>query len=197
MTEKEVALLIDSTMRQLGADKQGFDTIAAAGPNAACPHHSPTNAVLKAGQLVKLDYGATLNKYNSDITRTICLGNATEEQKKIYRIVLEAQLKAIDAVAPGKTGRQIDAIARDHITSQSYGPNFGHGLGHALGIEVHDGPAFSKTSDITLAPGMVLTVEPGIYIENWGGIRIEDDVLVTDTGVEVITTARKDSLLCV
>ncbi len=182
MTEKEIALFIDSTMRRLGADKEGFDTIAATGPNAACPHHSPTDTLSRKGNLLKLDYGARAHNYNSDITRTICLGKADAQQKNVYRIVLDAQSQAIQAIAPGKTGRQIDAIARDYIASEGYGPNLGHGLGHALGIEVHDGPAFSKTSDITLEAGMVVTVEPGIYIEGWGGVRIEDDVLVTPTG---------------
>ena len=192
MTEKDVALLIDSSVRRLGGDKEGFDTIAAFGPNAASPHASPTDAILKSGQLLKMDYGVSYKKYNSDITRTVCLGTSTTRQKEIYKIVLDAQLRAIDAIAPGKTGKEIDAVARDYIASKGYGDNFGHGLGHAIGIEVHDGPAFSMLSDITLEPGMVATVEPGIYIEGWGGVRIEDDVLVTETGVEIITKAPKE-----
>jgi len=189
MTEKEVALLIDTTLRRLGADKEAFETIAASGPNSACPHAIPTDTVLRRGQLLKLDFGARYRSYNSDITRTICLGRPTAKQREVYGIVLEAQRLAIDAIAPGKSGKEIDAVARDYIASKGYGDNFGHGLGHALGIEFHDGPAFSKTSDLILEPGNVLTVEPGIYIEGWGGIRIEDDVLVTDTGADVITTA--------
>ncbi len=106
---------------------------------------------------------------------------STAKQKEVYGIVLEAQLKAIDAIAPGKTGNEIDAVARDYIASKGYGDNFGHGLGHGLGILVHDGPGLSRTSDVVLEPGMVVTVEPGIYIEGWGGVRIEDDVLVTET----------------
>ena len=192
MTEKDAALLIDSSIRRLGGDKEGFDTIAAFGPNAASPHASPTDAILKTGQLFKMDYGVRYKNYNSDITRTICLGSATAKQKEIYKIVLDAQLRAIEAIKPGKTGKEIDAVARDYIASMGYGDNFGHGLGHAIGIEVHDGPAFSVLSDIILEPGMVATVEPGIYIEGWGGIRIEDDVLVTDTGVEIITKAPKE-----
>ena len=192
ITEKDAALLIDSSVRRLGGDKEGFDTIAAFGPNAASPHASPTDAVLKTGQLFKMDYGVRYKNYNSDITRTICLGSATAKQKEIYKIVLDAQLKAIEAIKPGKTGKEIDAVARDYIASMGYRDNFGHGLGHAIGIEVHDGPAFSVLSDIILEPGMVATVEPGIYIEGWGGVRIEDDVLVTDTGVEIITKASKE-----
>ncbi len=196
MSEREVALLIDSTQRKLGADKESFDTIAAAGPNSACPHHHPTDAILQTGQLLKMDYGALRDGYCSDITRTVCLGKPTARQVEVYNIVLDAQMKAIEAMAPGKTGREIDAIAREYIASKGYGDNFGHGLGHALGIEVHDGPAFSTTSNVTLQPGMVATVEPGIYIEGWGGIRIEDDVLVTETGVKVITKATKE-FLCI
>ncbi|MCE5197896.1 MAG: Xaa-Pro peptidase family protein [Armatimonadota bacterium] len=192
LREKDVALTIDFTMRKLGADEVGFETIAATGANSACPHHSPTNAILQFGDLLKMDYGATLDHYNADITRTICLGKPDDKQREIYQIVLDAQIRAIEAIAPGKTGREIDAVARDYITSKGYGENFGHSLGHALGIEVHDGPAFSKSSDIVLEPGMVTTVEPGIYIEGWGGIRIEDDVLVTDTGYEILTSATKE-----
>lgn len=191
MTEKEVALLIDWTLRRLGADKEAFETIAACGPNSACPHASPTDAVLEAGLLLKLDFGARRHGYNSDITRTICLGEPNEKQREVYEIVLEAQRRAIDAIAPGKLGREIDAVARDYISSKGYGDRFGHGLGHQLGIEVHDGPGLSQNSDLVLQPGNVLTVEPGIYIPGWGGVRIEDDVLVTENGAEVLTTSPK------
>lgn len=192
LTEKDVALLIDSTLRKLGADKEAFETIAACGPNSACPHASPTDAVLQVGQLLKMDFGARYRMYNSDITRTICLGKPTAKQREIYQVVLDAQRMAIEAIAPGKTGKEIDSIARDYIASRGYGDNFGHGLGHALGIEVHDGPGFSQTSEIVLEPGMVLTVEPGIYIEGWGGVRIEDDVVVTKSGCFVVTHAPLD-----
>lgn len=195
MSEKDVALMIDFTLRKLGADKEAFETIAAAGPNSACPHASPTDAVLKPGQFLKMDFGARYKHYNSDITRTVCLGEASDRQCKVYQIVLDAQLKAIEAIAPGKLGKDIDAVAREYIASMGYGENFGHGLGHALGIDVHDGVGFSTTSDVVLEPGMVLTVEPGIYIEGWGGVRIEDDVIVTETGAEVITASPKQ-LVC-
>jgi len=194
MREKEVALLVDTTLRTLGADKEAFETIAASGPNSACPHASPTDRVLQAGDFVKLDFGARYRGYNSDITRTLCLGTPSAKQREVYDTVLQAQLKAIEAIVPGRTGREIDAVARDFISSKGYGDNFGHGLGHSLGIEVHDGPGFSRTSDVVLQPGMVMTVEPGIYIEDWGGVRIEDDVLVTETGVEILTHSSKDLL---
>lgn len=194
MSEKDVALLVDSTMRKLGADKEAFETIAASGPQSACPHASPTDAILESGMLLKLDFGARYRHYNSDITRTICLGTPSDKQREIYGIVLDAQLKAIDAIGPGKAGKDVDGVAREYIASKGYGDNFGHGLGHALGILVHDGPAFSRTSDAILEPGMVVTVEPGIYLEGWGGVRIEDDVLVTDSGAEILTHATKELL---
>lgn len=192
MTEREVALLVDCSLRRLGADKEAFDTIAAFGPNAACPHASPTDARLQAGGLLKLDFGARRDNYNSDITRTVSIGQPTARQREVYEIVLEAQHKAIAAIQPGKPGKEIDSIARDFIASAGYGNSFGHGLGHALGILVHDGPALSQTSDVVLEPGMVVTVEPGIYIEGWGGIRIEDDVLVTASGSELLTHSTKE-----
>lgn len=194
MTEKDAALLIDMTLRKMGADKEGFDTIAACGPNSACPHARPTDAVLKTGQPLKLDFGARYKHYNSDITRTVSIGRPSAKLKEIHQIVLDAQARAIQAVAPGKRGREIDAVARDYIAAAGYGDHFGHGLGHAIGITVHDGPAFSSTSDVILEAGMVASVEPGIYIEGWGGVRIEDDVLVTQSGFEVLTKAPKGLL---
>ncbi|MGQ9455796.1 MAG: M24 family metallopeptidase [Armatimonadota bacterium] len=195
MTEKDVALLMDWNLRKLGADKEAFDTIVASGANASRPHASPSDAQLEPGQLLKLDFGARIQGYNCDITRTVSLGEPNLKQLEIYNFVLEAQLKAIEAIAPGKSGREIDSIARDYIASKGYGDNFGHGLGHQLGIEVHDGPGLSQTSDLVLEPGNVVTVEPGIYIEGWGGIRIEDDVLVTDSGAEVLTKSPKETLI--
>lgn len=189
MAEKEIALLIDVTLRKMGADAAGFETIAATGPNSALPHAQPTDRIWQAGDLLKMDFGARYKGYNSDITRTICAGKPSKKQREVYNIVLDAQRRAIDAIAPGKSGREIDAVARDYIASKGYGDNFGHGLGHGLGIGVHDHHALSAMSDLALEPGMVVTVEPGIYIEGWGGVRIEDDVLVTESGAEVLTTS--------
>lgn len=196
MTERDVALLVDTTMRKLGAEHEGFLTIAAAGVNSACPHHSPTDAVLSDGQFLKMDFGPQYNHYNADITRTVFIGEPTAKHREVYQIVLDAQMKAIESIAPGKKCSGIDAVAREYIASKGYGENFGHGLGHSLGIDVHEEPRFSKTCDTVLEPGMVMTVEPGIYIEGWGGIRIEDDVLVTESGFEVLTKATKD-LICI
>ena len=195
MSEKQVALLIDYTMRNLGADRDGFDTIAAFGPNSACPHASPTDDTIQPGGFLKMDFGARYRRYNSDITRTVCIGKPTDKHREVYETVLEAQLAAIEAVRPGRAGKDIDSVARDYIASKGYGDCFGHGLGHALGILVHDGPALSQTSDVVLEAGMVVTVEPGIYIEGWGGVRIEDDVLVTDSGCDILTHATKEMLV--
>jgi len=193
--EREAALQIEVCMRRHGADKPAFESIVAAGPHSAFPHARPGDARIKAGQLLKLDFGAEYRQYPSDLTRTVALAKATARQKEIYRIVLDAQLRAIDAIRPGVPGRDIDAVARDYISAHGYGGNFGHGLGHSLGRGVHDGPGLSKTSEVVLEAGMVMTVEPGIYIEGWGGVRIEDDVVVTDTGCEVLNRAPKMELI--
>ncbi len=192
MTEKQLALLIDVTLRELGADKEAFETIAASGPNSAYPHASPTDRKISEGDFVKMDFGARLDNYNSDITRTVVVGKPTAKHIEIYETVLGAQKKAIDSIRPGLLARDIDWVARNEITEKGYGPRFGHGLGHGLGIEVHDGPGPSKTSETTLAQGMVMTIEPGIYIEDYGGVRIEDDVVVTASGCKVLTHFTKD-----
>lgn len=192
MTEKDVALELEFLLQKLSGGALAFTTIVATGPHSAWPHAQPGEAVIEKGHLLKMDFGAKYKKYCSDITRTVSIGKPNDKQKEIHQIVLDAQLKSIEAIAPGKSGKEIDAVGRGYITSMGYGDNFGHGLGHMLGIYVHDGLGFSTTSPTILEPGMVLTVEPGIYIEGWGGVRIEDDILVTDTGVEVITKAPRN-----
>lgn len=192
MTERDVALEIYLYFYNNGA-MTAFNSIIAAGTNAAFPHHKPENAVITAGQMLKMDFGATVDGYNADITRTVFIGNPPDDkQKEIYQIVFDAQRKAIEAIKPGKKGKEIDSIAREYIASKGYGEYFGHGLGHSLGIGVHDGPGFAPTSETVLEPGMIMTVEPGIYIEGWGGVRIEDDILVTKDGCEVLTKSKKD-----
>ena len=186
--ERDFAIEIEFAMRRGGAEGVSFDTIVASGPMGARPHHRAGDRRLEAGDLVTIDWGAVVDGYASDITRTVAVGHVSDEQRRIYGIVLEAQQRAIAAIRPGRTGKAIDAIARDFITSHGYGEAFGHSLGHSLGRDVHDGPGFSVRSEaLVLAPGMVMTVEPGIYLEDWGGIRIEEDVLVTETGCEVLT----------
>ena len=191
MQERQVAIELDYFMRQVGADKEGFDSIAASGPRAALPHGHPTDRVISEGEFLVLDYGARLNGYNSDITRTVMLGTPDAKQNEVYDIVLEAQSRAIKAIRPGIPGGEVDAVARDYIASKGYGDRFGHGLGHGLGLAVHDGRIFSPKSEIVLQPGMVATVEPGIYIPGWGGVRTEDDILVTESGCEVLTHSPK------
>lgn len=191
MTERDVSLEIYLFFYKHGAGL-AFDSIVATGPNAACPHWQPTDAVIQPGHMLKLDFGSRLNGYNSDITRTIFIGEPDEKQKEVYNTVLQGQLNAIAVMKPGMIGKDVDAAARGCIASKGYGPNFGHGLGHSLGICTHDGPRMTAVSEAVLEPGVVMTVEPGIYIEGWGGVRIEDDVLITETGVEVLTKSTKE-----
>lgn len=186
--EREVALELEFAMRRGGADDRAFETIVASGGQGARPHHRPNGRVLAAGDLVTIDWGAQVDGYNSDITRTVGIGELTEKQRQVYALVLEAQRRAIAAIAPGKNGKEIDAVARDYFTSEGHGEAFSHSLGHSLGRAVHDGPGLSVRgeNDIVKA-GMVLTVEPGVYLEGWGGVRIEEDVLVTESGCEILT----------
>ncbi len=186
--EQDFAMEMEFAMRRLGASGAAFDTIVASGPSGAHPHHHAGTRPMAAGDFVTIDWGATVEGYNSDITRTYALGSVTDKQREIYAVVLEAQQRAIAAIKPGKTGQEIDAVARDYIASHGYGEAFGHSLGHSLGRSVHDGPGFSvRTSELVLKPGMVMTVEPGIYLEGWGGLRLEEDVLVTKGGCEILT----------
>lgn len=189
MTEHEVATELDCFMRKAGAEKEAFDALVASGPRSALPHGKPTERRISAGELILLDFGAKWHGYHSDITRTVVLGKADSRQREIYDIVLEAQAAGIAAVRPGIAGGEVDAAARKIIENKGYGEYFGHGLGHGLGLDIHDGRILAKNSEIILQAGMVVTVEPGIYIPGWGGIRIEDDVVVTESGSEVLTTS--------
>ena len=190
--EMDVALELEFFMRRQGARRPAFDSIVASGENSAIPHAETSERRFRPGDFVTLDFGAEVNGYCSDITRTVVIGRATEEQRRVYQTVLEAQLRAIEAIKPGVKGCDIDAIARQVITDGGYGDYFTHSLGHSIGLSVHDGMGFAQKSEIVLEPGMVFTVEPGIYIEGFGGVRIEDDVLVTEGGVEVLTHAPKE-----
>jgi len=187
LTERDVAAELDFFMRRNGADKEGFDTIVASGPRSALPHGKSSDRMISKGELIVLDFGAAFQGYHSDITRTFVLGPPDDRQDEIYGIVLEAQSKAISALRPGLLGGDVDSVAREYIAERGFGEHFGHGLGHGLGLDVHDGRVLARASEIMLEAGMVVTVEPGIYIPGWGGIRIEDDVLVTDSGAEVLT----------
>ena len=183
MTELEVSNELEFFMRKLGATSSSFDTIVASGVSSALPHGVATDKVIEIGDFVTLDFGAVYNGYISDTTRTLAVGEPSEKLKEIYQVVLDAQLLALEKVKPGMTGKEADAIARDYIASKGYGEAFGHSLGHGIGLEVHEGPGLSFRSDIVLEPGMVITIEPGIYLPNIGGVRIEDDALVTENGL--------------
>jgi Xaa-Pro aminopeptidase len=192
MTEKDLADELEYRMRRFGAIDRAFASIVAAGPRAALPHAVPTDEPVGRHSSLLIDWGACERLYNSDLTRVLIIGRAPVKFRKIYNLVLEAQLAAIDAVRPGVTGGEVDSVARDIITKAGYGKQFEHGTGHGLGLEVHEGPRVSKGSDRELKPGMVITIEPGIYLPGWGGVRIEDDVLVTRTGHEVLTSHPKE-----
>jgi Xaa-Pro aminopeptidase len=195
VTELEVSNELEFCMRRLGAAESSFDTIVASGKRSALPHGVATGKVIENGDMVTLDFGALFDGYVSDITRTIAVGEPSEELKKIYHIVLEAQQRACSALKPGMTGKEADAVARDYISEHGYGEAFGHSTGHGIGLEVHEGPGLSFRSDTALEPGMVVTVEPGIYVPGLGGVRIEDDVLITEDGCELLTSSPKQLII--
>lgn len=195
LTELEVANELEFFMRKAGATSSSFDTIVASGARSALPHGVASEKVIEKGDFVTLDYGAYYKGYVSDITRTIAIGQPDEKLKEIYEIVYHAQHLAIDGIKPGMTGKEADALTRDYISEKGYGEYFGHSTGHGIGLEVHEGPALSMKSDIVLEPGMVVTVEPGIYIPGLGGVRIEDDTLITETGNERLTHSTKELII--
>ncbi len=191
MTEREVAWRMEMTMRDFGADSISFDTIVAAGPNGAMAHHRPSDREIQAGEPIVIDMGARVDGYCSDITRTVLVGEPDEMFRKIYDIVLGAQLTAIHTVKPGMTGEDCDGLSRDVIAEAGYGDNFGHSLGHGVGLAVHENPRVSPRSNDPLEPDMVFTVEPGIYISGWGGVRIEDIVVLGEQGATPLSKASK------
>ncbi len=195
MTEREVALELEFFLRKNGSDGLAFATIAASGINGALPHAQPGDKKLKMGELLTLDFGCILNGYCSDMTRTISFGQPPEALREIYQITLEAQLAVLEGLKPGITGVDADKLARDHITSMGYGAYFGHGLGHGVGLHVHEAPTLSPRGTETLAKGMVVTVEPGIYLPQVGGVRIEDLVVITEDGYENMTSSPKDLII--
>jgi Xaa-Pro aminopeptidase len=195
LTERQIAARLEFFLRDFGASSSSFDMIVASGVRSALPHGVASDKVLEKGDLVTFDFGALYNGYISDVTRTIVLGKPSAKQKEIYEIVLDAQLKGIAAVRPGIPAREVDLAARNHIESKGYGQYFGHSTGHGIGLEVHEAPSVTTRSEEVLTPGMVITVEPGIYLPGFGGVRIEDDVLVTDSGAEVFTHCRKDLII--
>jgi len=193
-TERAVALELEHRMRMMGAQRPSFDSIVAAGAHAALPHAQPRDKEIPADVLVVIDWGAELDGYCSDSTRTVATGAISDSARDVYELVLSAQIASLDAVAAGIGGREIDSVARDLITAGGHGDHFGHGLGHGVGMEVHEGPRLSSSSQATLVAGNVVTVEPGIYLPGELGVRIEDLVVVTADSNQRLNTLSKDLL---
>lgn len=192
MTEREVSAEISYLQKKFGADGDAFDCIVASGERSAFPHARPTDRKIGNNELLKLDFGCTVKGMKSDMTRTISTGKINDECRKIYSIVKEAQQRALDKVRAGITGKELDSYARDFIKEKGYGQNFGHGLGHGLGYDIHEKPALNERSDFVLEVNNIITIEPGIYIEGLGGVRIEDDVIVKENGCEVLNHSSKE-----
>jgi Xaa-Pro aminopeptidase len=211
-TERDVALAIDTRIRRAGFERPAFDTIVASGPNSALPHATPGERTLGESDLVVLDFGGVYDSYCVDLTRTVSIGRAGDREREVYGAVLEAHDRAIQTVGPGRSRFAIDAAAREWLTACGLGEAFGHGTGHGLGIDIHEDPRITRPpapaaadataesseprepTDLAVTPGMVFTIEPGAYLPGWGGVRIEDDVLVTEHGVDLLTTVTTDLL---
>ncbi len=191
-SEKDVADAIEMAVRRTGATATAFSPIVGVGKNGALPHHKPSpDTKIGDDDFVLIDWGAMGRPYKSDLTRVLVTGKVTPKFEEVYRVVLEANERGIAAIRPGVTGREVDAEARAVIAAKGFGDFFNHGLGHGLGRDIHEAPRLRQESDVVLRPGMIVTVEPGIYLPNWGGVRIEDDVLVTEDGCEVLTRVPK------
>jgi len=195
MTEIEVSNMLEFEMRKHGATESSFDTIVASGYRSALPHGVASNKKIQTGELVTLDFGALYNGYCSDITRTFAVGEISDQLQEIYATVLQAHLNGLAGIKAGMTGKEADALARDHIKAKGYGEYFGHGTGHGLGLEVHEEPRLSPMGNIVLQENMVVTVEPGIYIPNVGGCRIEDDIIITTDGNKSLNKAPKELII--
>ena len=188
LTETAVAGILERHLREAGSEDFPFPSIVASGPRSALPHARASDRVLETGDFVLLDFGAVTAGYCSDITRTFVLGRASDEQREVYEIVREANLRASGALRVGMTGMAADAVARDYIDARGFGEAFGHSLGHGIGLEVHEAPRLARIVESPLAAGTVVTIEPGIYRAGWGGVRIEDDVFLSNTGPRVLTS---------
>jgi Xaa-Pro aminopeptidase len=194
-SEREVAIALEQAMRARGAEGPSFETIVAAGANGARPHATPRDVQIRDGDLVVIDWGAELDGYCSDCTRTVAAGDPGGDERQLYDLVLRAQLTGLKAVTAGSSGRQADARARDVIEAAGHGEHFGHGLGHGVGLDIHEGPRLSQRSEDDLRAGNVVTVEPGVYLPGRFGIRIEDLVVVTEDGCEILTSVPKALLV--
>jgi Xaa-Pro aminopeptidase len=196
VSERHVAGVIESAMRAAGYERVAFDTIVGSGPNAALPHYRAGDRMLSSGDLVVLDFGGVLDGYCCDLTRTVSIGSPSAEARQLHAAVFDAQRAALAAVRPGVETSAVDAAARNVLEEHGLGAAFGHGTGHGLGLDIHEEPRITwprpDVPSVTLAPGMVFTIEPGAYLSGFGGVRIEDDVLVTETGCEVLTSVPRE-----
>lgn len=190
-TEKELVWMLESTMRDLGADGPAFSTGVGAGPHGARPHHDATDRQIQQGEPIVIDMGARVDGYCADLTRTVVIGEQTPLFRERYNLVLSAQQAALDAIRPGVSGKAADAAARDVIEAAGAGDAFFHGLGHGVGLLIHEAPSLGMASEDTLQPGQIVTIEPGVYFEDWGGIRIEDLAVVTESGIEILSNSPK------
>ena len=191
ITEKALAWRIEAAMHDHGADGPGFPVIVAAGPHGARPHHDPSDRPIAEGEPVVIDIGAMVDGYTADLTRTICLGQPSPAFIDRYNSVLSAQRRALAEIRATMSGREADAVARNVLSAAGYADQFLHGLGHGVGLNIHEYPSLGKESDDILEPGNVVTIEPGVYFEGWGGIRIEDLCVVTATGLDILSAAPK------
>ncbi len=194
-TEREIALDLEFFMKRQGAQALSFETIAASGVRSAMPHGTASGKVLEKGDFLTLDFGCVFEHYCSDMTRTVVLGSPADWQREIYEVTLRAQLAALAALAPGKTGAEVDDAARSVIAAAGHGEHFGHGLGHGVGLEIHEQPSLSPSYTRKLKPGQTVTVEPGIYLEGLGGVRIEDLTVLTENGYENLTHSPKELII--
>jgi Xaa-Pro aminopeptidase len=197
--EREIATVIEMAMRDAGYERPAFDTIVTSGPHSAMPHYRAGTRVLMSGDLVVLDFGGVLDGYCCDLTRTVSIGPPSREVRRVYDAVRDAHAAAVAAVKPGIDASAVDAAARDLLRDRGLGDAFGHGTGHGLGLDVHEEPRVGKPRadlpPVTLTPNMIFTIEPGAYLPGFGGVRIEDDVLVTEDGCELLTHVQRDELL--
>lgn len=194
-TEMEIALEMEFFSRKLGSEGVAFDFIVVSGSKSSMPHGVPDEKVVEVGDFITMDFGAVVSGYRSDMTRTVAVGGVTKEQREVYDTVLRSQLAALDFIKAGKMGKEVDAVARNIITDAGYGEHFGHGLGHSVGIEIHESPCCNTIDETPLKAGTVMTIEPGIYLPGKFGVRIEDMVYVTETGSENLTHSPKELII--
>jgi len=195
VTETELAAELEYNMKKQGATGPSFETIVASGLRSSMPHGVASKKTVQMGEAITFDFGALYDNYCSDMTRTVFLGTPKDELRKIYDIVLKSQLLAIEGAKAGLMGKDIDAIARNYIAEQGFKDNFGHGLGHGVGLEIHEEPRFSPSGNITIKEGMVITVEPGIYVQGLGGVRIEDIIVIESDGCKILTQSTKEVII--